>query len=321
MKLKHFKYYLVSAIILLNLGCANLSNNPAGSSSSNEKIEVYKPASADTVGYGQTEIIYDLINPSGIKFIELYINGNFIRNYPPSLNGDRPVIRLNLDSSMINQKLSYYLIYYDLNDHSVKSKEMTNILISEPRIPPYPPYNLNIVHLNSDGYNISWKDSTAIVDGYEIWRRMGFEGSYNLLKQVSAGVYNINDVNVDTDSIYFYEVRGFNKYGKSDFSITQNSSGVGSTGGMIPPTNLTATPLSNNIIFLSWKDNSSNENLFKVERGYTSTNFSPIAYLVPNSSQFRDSVGIYSGIEFYYRIKAFSGSDSAWSNIAYIKVP
>lgn len=320
MKITLIKYLFIGIASIFYFGCTNLSNNPTGTTSSNEKIEVYNPASGDTIGYGQTEIIYDLINPSGIKFIELYVNDQFVRNYPPQ-NGNRPLIQLNIDSSMINQKISYYLIYYNLNNGSVKSKVMSNIFIGEPRIPPFAPYNINVVHLSSDGYNISWKDSSSVVEGYEVWRKIGLYGSFTLLKKISQGTFNINDVNVNTDTIYFYKVRGFNKYGNSGFSQVVNSAGIGGTGNMLPPTNLTSVPLSNNRIYLSWEDNSSNENYFKVERGFSKEILNPIAYLTPNSTQFTDSVGIYSGSEFYYRIKAFSDSDSSWSNIVYIKVP
>ncbi len=321
MKTSLIKYFLLCAVSVSYLGCVNLSSNPAAATSSNEKIEVYKPVSNDTIGYGQTEIIYNLINPSGIKFIELYVNGQFVRNFPPAQNGNKPVIQLNIDSSQINQKISYYLIYYDLNNSSVKSKVMSNILIGEPQIPPSAPYDLTVVQLASGENNISWKDSSTVVDKYEVWRKTGLYGDFALWKTTSEGILSLNDENINPDSIYFYKVRGFNQFGVSGFSTIENSEGVGSTGNLLPPTNLTAVYIDSGKIFLSWQDNSTNENNFEIERRYPSTSFAPLVILVRNSTQFTDSIGVYPGTEFYYKVEAFSDTDTSWSNTVYIKVP
>lgn len=312
---------IIFSLFTVLYGCADITSEPGSAGSNGSKIEVYSPASNDTIGFGKSKIIYDLINSAGIKFLELYINNQFVRNYPPNQNGTRPAIYFNFDSTYLNKNFEYYIIYYDQNGRSSKSNEMKNIHISFPKDPPYIPYNIRLISLSNTSVNISWKDSSYILSGFELWMKSGFYGNFSFYKKIDKNIFNINDDNLLPDTTYYYKLRAINQCGYSDFSETVNSAGVGGSGDFPPPTNLTASIINYYTVKLTWQDNSKDENYFAVERRNTWSEFKIIKYLNKNTITYKDSIGVYGGTEYYYRIKAYSASDSSWSNTAYVKTP
>lgn len=90
-------------------------------------------------------------------------------------------------------------------------------------------------------------------------------------------------------------------------------------GALNPPTELTAAPLSNTSIQLSWTDNSGNEDGFKIERklGEFGT-YAPIATVGANVTTYTDP-GLTANNYYYYRVRSYSAAngDSHYSNEAH----
>lgn len=315
MKVRKGILFCLTGVFLLFVDCTNLVTDPPSEGKNNTTIEIFSPVNGDSVGFGDTEINYLISTPASLKFMELYVNGNFVRNYPPNSNGLQPEIYLQLDESFIGTSIGYYLIYYDFNETSLKSNDVINVHVVATVDPPYAPFNLNLINLTQNSVNLSWKDSSLLVSNYEIWRKINFDGTYQKYLDVEGNVFNINDENLDTAIMYSYKVKGFNQFGESEFSDEVNTFGVGSSGDLYPPTNLIATSRGTILVRLLWTDNSTNENLFAIERRLENEEFFKIGIVDKNVTNFADSAnGLIAGGNYYYRIKAYSNTDSAWSN-------
>jgi len=309
---------LITGLIFILQSCADLSSDP---NSSNSKIQISSPSNNGTLMEGNNEIIYSIAQPYSIRFLELYVNGTFIKNIPPNSNGTAPSISIQFDSTYIGQKLSLYLIYYDTDGTSQKSNTVTEVLVTNDNRVPFKPYSIALLKFNDGSINISWKDSSRYIGKYELWRKVNLDGEYLLHHELSGKTYNTNDDNLDTSKIYFYKVRGYKSSGFSDFSDEINTAGTISSGNLLPPTNLSATVNGISSVFLNWEDNSDNENYFAVQRSSAGGNFKRIAALTKNSTTYLDSGnGTVVGSTYLYRIAAYSNEDSAISNTVSIKI-
>ncbi len=311
---------LLVAMLAFFSGCADdiLNNDPADKEL---KIEILNPADNDSLGYKGERIDYTLKDISGFYFIELYVNNDFIRNYPP-VNNSNPIIDFEIDSSFLGKRVDLFLIIYATNGTSYKSNTVKNILITEDKTLPSAPVDLQVVLLSSTALNLSWKDNSAYIQEYEIWRKEGVNGNFTKYLSVSGDQRNVNDDNLAPGTVYYYKVRGISRNGISDFSKVISSDGSGGSQNIPAPGNLKAEVKDFRIIILTWKDNSTNENYFKIERRRPWSAFEAIGYSGVNSESFTDSSSeLTGGAEYFYRIKAISGSDSSWSNEAYIFMP
>ena len=304
-----------TGIVLFFYGCTNLATDAPSGGNSNTTLEIFSPVNGDSVGVDDTEIDYLISTPASLKFMELYVNGNFVRNYPPNSDGSQPRIYLQLNDPFIGTSIDYYLIYYDFNETSLKSNNVIDVQVVATVNPPYAPFNLKLINLTPSSVNLSWKDSSILVSNYKIWRKINFDGTYQEYLNVEGNVFNINDENLDPAIMYSYKVKGFNQFGGSEFSDEVNTFGVGSSGDLYPPTNLIATARGTILVRLAWTDNSENENFFAIERRQENEEFLKIGVVDRNVTNFADSAnGLVAGGKYYYRIKAYSNSDSAWSN-------
>jgi fibronectin type 3 domain-containing protein len=88
------------------------------------------------------------------------------------------------------------------------------------------------------------------------------------------------------------------------------------TPALNAPSNLTATGAGEAQIDLSWTDNSSDENGFKIERKTSGGEYSEIATVCANVTNFSDT-GIASNSTYFYRVRAYNDNgNSAYSNEA-----
>ena len=83
-----------------------------------------------------------------------------------------------------------------------------------------------------------------------------------------------------------------------------------------PPTDLSATAVSATQINLSWTDNSSDEQGFRVERSLDGSDFTEVATTNPNVTTFNDT-GLTPSTTYFYRVRAFNNfGNSEPSNVA-----
>ncbi len=307
--------FALSLLLLLNNCVENVAD--AGNTTQQMRVTITSPKDSSTISPGTTEVIYSVQGSLSPKFVELYVNNVFIKNFTAS-GSALPKVFLEIDTSNIGKKISLHIIYYDNNGTSAKSNVVREVLIKRGARAPFAPYNLNIVKIgDGSAINLSWNDSSESVTNYEIFRKIGFKGTYLLYKLVPGDARNINDLGLNKDSTYYYRIRGVNSIGVSPFSNEVNSDNLFSSGTLEPPTNLVAQARGTRLVILTWKDNSQDENFFAIERKGEWGDFNRIATVLKNVTYFRDTTtGLFPGGNFSYRIKAFSSKDSAHSNVS-----
>jgi hypothetical protein len=322
---KLYKAILILSTLIIYTGCTDLFTNPSNPTSSSSKLSVTvsSPKSQDTIVYTGAAITYTLKTDTGINYIELYVNGVFYKQSAVNTDGTQPTITLVLDSTYVGKRVSFYLKYYDKDGSSARSDSITNILVSDISRVPYVPYGLTAMTITSSIINLSWKDSTASSSpGYEIWRKRGFYGQFAVYLTANPNTYNANDADASDTTVYYYKIRGLNSYGASNFSAVMNTYGDGASRSVAPPTNLKATSESANMVSLSWTNDISGVNYYKIERRYSWTTYVTVAYALKGATTFVDSANGLTGSSTYlYRVKAITGRDSSWSNEVTITTP
>jgi hypothetical protein len=87
----------------------------------------------------------------------------------------------------------------------------------------------------------------------------------------------------------------------------------------IAPSTLTASALSGSQIRLNWKDNSSDETGFKIERSTNGSSWSQIATVGANATTYT-ATGLKKRTTYYFRVRAYnSAGNSAYTNTASTK--
>lgn len=179
--------------------------------------------------------------------------------------------------------------------------------------PPAAPGSLTAITASESQLNLSWMDNSGNESGFEIERS---QDGTNFLKiaevEANATSYLSNGLNPNTQ--YWYRVRAKNNGGNSGYSNVASAT----TKDVVPntPQSLSAMPISNTQINLSWTDNSTNETGFEIERSTDGTNFSKIAELGAGITNYQNT-GLSTLSRYWYRVRAKNPiGNSAYSNIA-----
>jgi titin len=176
--------------------------------------------------------------------------------------------------------------------------------------------------------NVSWRDNATNESGYKIERST--DGSTFVV--VAGGGINSNfyrDINLTAGKRYYYRIYAWNASGNSARSAVMSAVALATATGTEPPpppppsSTLTAPSLLSVVasasiahtLNLSWRDNSSNESGFKIERSTDGNTFYALTGTSANSTFQRDS-NLTAGKRYYYRVYAWNSTGtSAFSNV------
>jgi titin len=202
-----------------------------------------------------------------------------------------------------------------------------------PFLAPAAPTNLKIFEFTSGvEYGLSWTDNSENEDGFQLYRREGMTGNYNLVNQYGKNTQADNVIIPDSNKTYYFKVRSFRvrNIGDtlfSDFSNEVNTEGKAS--GINAPQNLTANYISNqqgqNGVQLNWQLNSTGHLGIVVERkSQYMSNFSEIDRKPASTVSYfdPDDTDLAPTVKYYYRVGTYDANDNKrYSNVDSLTVP
>jgi hypothetical protein len=275
-------------------------------------ITLVWPTTGDTLVCGQREIQYDLREPQGVKFYELFVNDSLHNAFPTGADGKKPKILWTVDTSLAGTRAQYYIKAYDIDGNTVTSPSMTDIVVVPLTGSPAAPGSLTLWRFAASSVNLSWQDASDNESRFEVWRKLGTD-SYVMIQSLPANSISANDTGFVAGVVVRYRVRAVNTYGFSE----SNEVSTGSDAVVLnAPTNLMTAPLGTRRVELQWTDNSAGELGFVIQRRVTSgTVFSQIGMVGPNETVFIDTTGLVGGSSYTYRVAARGQFGlSGWSN-------
>ncbi|NQT27503.1 glycoside hydrolase family 9 protein [candidate division KSB1 bacterium] len=181
--------------------------------------------------------------------------------------------------------------------------------------PPAVPDELTLGALSSHQISVSWSDNSDDEHGFKIERKTGENGVYSQIASVNTDTTSITDNGLLPSTPYYYRVRAYNSGGNSEYSA---ESSINTLGGPLSPSELSVTPSSSSQMDLSWTDNATDEDGFKIERKtINASDWSEIAEVGVDETIYSDT-DLSMGMTYYYRVYAFNiDGISDYSNEAY----
>ena len=143
--------------------------------------------------------------------------------------------------------------------------------------------------------DLNWVDNSSNEQGFELQRSLD-GNSFAPLATLGAETVSATDPGVERGKRYFYRVRSVNSGGASGFSNVASVL-------LDAPSALVARSVSSQRIDLTWVDNSTREQNFRVERSRDGRTWGEIATVAANTTAYADR-NLRRNTLYYYRVRA-----------------
>ena len=165
---------------------------------------------------------------------------------------------------------------------------------------PFKPSALSADPTSSSAIRVNWTDNSSNETSFHIERKTG-SGAFSEIATVNANTTSYTDSGLQPKTAYSYRVRARNAAGGTGYTNTATATTENTKPNA--PSGLAATAKSSSSIQLVWKDNSSNEASFRIERKNGSGAFKQIAVLSVNTTSYNDT-GLQPNTTYNYRVRA-----------------
>jgi hypothetical protein len=157
--------------------------------------------------------------------------------------------------------------------------------------------------------------------GFQVQRSL--DGvTWNSLGTTGAGVTSYRDTSVSAGTTYQYQVEATDVGGVSASSNVASATTPATLAPPAAPSSLVAVAGSATRVALSWKNNSSNESGFTIERSTnTGSSWTQIAQVGAGVTTYTDTT-VSKNKSYSYRVRAYNASGySAYSNVTAVTTP
>ncbi|MGE5552498.1 MAG: fibronectin type III domain-containing protein [Betaproteobacteria bacterium] len=190
-----------------------------------------------------------------------------------------------------------------------------------PETAPAAPSDLRVTVTGTGRADLAWTNNSADEDGFLVERRTGAFGEFQRIATLPEEASGWSDPTLSAEGAYTYRVLAFNAAGLSSPS---NEVTVVLQSAQPPeaPSALTATAISPYSIVLTWQDNSSTEEGFRIERRTEAErHFVEVGTTAANVTLYTDT-GLAPRTRYTYRVRAFNAAGySDYSGRAYARTP
>ncbi|GEM_PF-5250572 len=215
-----------------------------------------------------------------------------------------------------NQTYYYRVLAYSGSTNSNPSNEYYAYVMASPS-------GLTATTISSSQINLRWTDNTTLEMGYKIDRKTGATGAWAELATVNANATTYSNTGLAASTQYYYRVRAYANSTTTTphYSSYSNEANAITNGAPVAaPSNLVALA-NGTTVNLTWRDNSTNEQGFKIERKTGASGvWAQITTVGSNVTSYANS-GLATNQIYYYRLLAYSGAtNSGYSNEYYAYV-
>jgi predicted RNA-binding protein len=199
------------------------------------------------------------------------------------------------------------------------SSPSTIVTVIRSTTPPAAPSNLQSTLIGDNDIQLTWADNSSNEQVFVLERNVD-GGTFAVLNDaIAQNTTTFMDENTAAPHTYQYRLAARNSYGDSVYSNTATIE----VGVLAPaaPSSLQSTLSGSTNIQLLWTDNSSNEQVFVLERSIDSGLFNVLSDTIAANTQIYSDQNVATQHTYSYRIKARNASgDSGYSNAATINV-
>ena len=183
---------------------------------------------------------------------------------------------------------------------------------------PAAPAKLAAKGISADTIQLTWTDNSINETSFRIEKLVN--GSYQEVYAVGANVTTAQIGGLNPGTSYSFRVRAANTAGYSSYSNAATASTLLGTPPPTAPQITSATALGGGVVQVNWRDNSSTEVQFVVEKSVSGGAFQTAATVAANSTTTRIS-GLTKGVKYSFRVKAVDAiGQSSYSTVMMVNV-
>ncbi len=182
---------------------------------------------------------------------------------------------------------------------------------------PLDPSNLVATTNSSSSILVEWNDNSDNETAFVLERSIGNENNWNILNdEIEPNSVSYEDIGLPND-IYYYRLRAVRENAYSEYSNVDSA--LINVLTPAAPTELDTIEVSDSEVLLKWSDNSTNEDLFVLQRGSSELELVDFATIPPGTSNYIDD-DVLNNTTYFYAIKARNADgDSELSNILEVR--
>ncbi len=204
----------------------------------------------------------------------------------------------SLSDTLLTPNTTYYYKLRAIN--SVGGSEYTNVANAITPGIPAAPTNLSATTISTTQINLAWTDASSNETSFEIYKST--DGTnFSKITTTAANTTTYNVTSLTSGVLYYFKVKAVNTYGGSESNIASAKT----LGVPLPPLNLTAAAISTTQIKLTWTDNSTDEDSFKVYRSPDCSSWVLMTTLPANTTTYTDT-GLTLNTTYCYKVKGYN---------------